>query len=105
MIAAIVSAIKGPILSVLSGCLGESGLRNDSHFRNIFSIDIPKDLPSNRETSLPSILSTSQGTVDYAWIRLRRHIGHLRLTFLNRPVRGMRLCPWGGAIVLGPWAR
>ena len=26
MITAIVSAIKGPILSVLSGCLGESGM-------------------------------------------------------------------------------
>ena len=85
MIAAIVSAIKGPILSVLSGCLGESGLGNDSHFCDIFGIDIPKDLPSNRETSLPSILSTSRGTIDYAWIRLRRHTGHLRLTSSNRP--------------------
>ena len=26
MITAIVSAIKGPILSILSGCLGESGM-------------------------------------------------------------------------------
>ena len=85
MITAIVSAIKVPILSILSGCLGESGFGNDSHFRNIFGIDIPKDLPSNRETSLPSILSTSRGTIDYAWIRLRRHIGHLRLTSLNGP--------------------
>ena len=85
MIATIVSAIKGPILSVLSGCLGESGLGNDSHFRNIFNIDIPKDLPSNQETSLPSILSTSRGTINYAWIRLRRHTRHLRLTSSNGP--------------------
>ena len=42
MIAAIVSAIKGPILFVLSGCLGESGLGNDSHFRNIFGIILPR---------------------------------------------------------------
>ena len=59
MIAVIVSAIKRPILSILSGCLGESGLGNDSHFRNIFGIDTPKDSPSYRETSLPSIFSTS----------------------------------------------
>ena len=77
MITAIVSAIKGPMLSTLSGCLGESGLGNDSHFRNILGIDIPKDLPSNREISLPIILSTSRGTADYAWIRWRRHTGHL----------------------------
>ena len=70
-----------------------------------YGIDIPKDLPSNRETSLPSILSTSRGTIDYAWIRLRRHTGHLRLTSSNRPTWGIKLCPWGGAIVLGPWAR
>ena len=85
MITAIVGAIKGPMLSVLNGCLGESALGNDSHCRNIFSIDIHKDLPSNRETSFPSILSTSRGTTDYAWIRLRRHTGHLRLTSSNGP--------------------
>ena len=55
------------MLSILSGCLGENGLGNDSHFRNIFDIDIPKDMPSNRETSLPIILSTSQGMADYAY--------------------------------------
>ena len=93
------------MLSVLSGCLGESGLGNDSHLHNIFGIDIPNDLPSNRETSLPSILSTSRGTVDYAWIRSRRHTGHLRLTFSNGPAPSMRPCPLGGAIVPGLWAR
>ena len=65
------------MLSVLSRCLGGSGFGNDSHFRNIFGIDIPKDLPSNQETSMPSILSTSRGTTSYAWIRSRRHTGHL----------------------------
>ena len=83
MITIIISAIKGPMLSALSGCLGESGLGNDSYFRNIFGVDIPKGLPSNRETSLPSMLSTSRRTVDYAWIGLRRHTGHLRLISLN----------------------
>ena len=92
------------MLSVLSGCLGESGLGNDSHLRNIFGIDIPKGLLSNRETSLLSTLSTSRGTVDYAWIRLTRHIGHSRLISSNGPARGIRPCPLGGAIVSGPWA-
>ena len=86
MITAIVSTIKGPILSVISGCLGESGLGNDSHFNNVFGIDTPKDSPSYRETTLPSIFSTSRGTTDYAWIRSRRHAGHLRLTSSNGPV-------------------
>ena len=86
MITAIGSAIKGPILSVLSGCLRENGLGNDSHFSNMFSIDTPKDSPSYRETTLPSIFPTSQGTIDYAWIRWRRHVGPLRLTSSNGPV-------------------
>ena len=83
MITAIVSAIKGLILSILSRCLGESGLGNDSHFRNIFGINTPKDSSSYQETTLPSIFSTSRGTTDYAWIRSRRHAGHLRLTSSN----------------------
>ena len=92
------------MLSVLSECLGESGLGNDSHLRNIFGIDIPKGLSSNRETSLSSTLSTSWGTVDYAWIRSRIHTGHSRLISLNGPTRGIRPCPLGGAIVSKPWA-
>ena len=104
MITIIISAIKGPMLSALSGCLGESGLGNDSYFRNIFGVDIPKGLPSNRETSLSSMLSTSWGTAGYAWIGSRRHTKHLRLISSNGPTRGMRPCPLGGAIVLGPWA-
>ena len=92
------------MLSVLSECLGESGLGNDSHLRNIFGIDIPKGLSSNRETSLSSTLSTSRGTVDYAWIRSRIHTGHSRLISSNGPTRGMRPCPLGGAIMSGPWA-
>ena len=100
------------MLSVLSGCLGESGLGNDSHLRNIFGIDIPKGLSSNRETSLSSnretsfssTLSTSRGTADYAWIRSRIHTGHSRLISSNGPTRGIRPYPLGGAIVSGPWA-
>ena len=92
------------MLSVLSGCLGESGLGNNSHLRNIFGIDIPKGLPRNRVTRLPSTLSTSRGTADYAWIRLTRHTGHLRLISSNGPARGIRPCPFGGAIASRPWA-
>ena len=92
------------MLSVLSGCLGESGLGNDSHLRNIFSIDIPKGLLGNQETRLPSTLSTSRGTTDYAWIRSTRHTGHSRLISSNGPARGMTPCPLGGAIASRPWA-
>ena len=92
------------MLSVLNGYLGESGLGNDSHLRNMFGIDIPKGLLSNRETSLPSTLSTSRGTVDYTWIRSRIHTGHSRLISSNGPAQGMKPCPLGGAIVSGPWA-
>ena len=74
------------MLSVLSGCLGESGLGNDSHLCNIFSIDTPKGLSSNRERSLPSTLSTSRGMADYAWIRSKIHTGHSRLISSNGPV-------------------
>ena len=90
------------MLSVLSGCLGESGLGNDSHLHNIFGIDIPKGLQGNRETRLLSTLSTSRGTADYAWIRSTRPTGHSRLISSNGPVRGMRPCPLGGAITFGP---
>ena len=82
------SAMRGPMLSMVSGFLGESGLGNDSHFSYMFGIDTPKDSPSYRETMLPGIFGTpiSRGTVDYAWIRLRRHAGHLRLPSSNGPV-------------------
>ena len=76
-------AMKGPMLSMVSGFLGESGLGNDSHFSNMFGIDTFKDLPSYRETMSPSIFATSRGTADYAWIRMRRHVGHLRLLSSN----------------------
>ena len=71
---------------MVSGFLGESGLGNDSHFNNMFGIDTPKDLPSYRETTSPSIFATSRGTTDYAWIRSMRHAGHLRLPSSNGPV-------------------
>ena len=80
------SAMRGPMLSMVSGLLGESGLGNDSHFSNMFGIDTPKDSPSYRETMLPSIFATSRGTTNYAWIRSRRHAGNLRLPSSNGPV-------------------
>ena len=72
---------------------------------NMFGIDTPKDLPSYRETMLPSIFATSRGTTDYAWIRTGRHVSHLRLLSLNGPVWSMRLGPCGDAIMFGPWAQ
>ena len=33
---------------------------------DILDIDTPKDLPSYRETIMPSIVTTSRGTVDWA---------------------------------------
>ena len=72
-----ISAMRGPMLLMVSGFLVESSLEIIPTSANIFGIDIPKDLPSNQETSMPSILSTSQGTTGYAWIRSRRHTGHL----------------------------
>ena len=33
---------------------------------DILSIDTPKDLPSYRETIMPSIVTTSRGTIDCA---------------------------------------
>ena len=80
------SAMRGLMLSMVSGFLGESSLGNDSHFINMFSIDTPKDSSSYRETMSPSIFATSRGLADYAWIRSRRHAGHLRLPSSNLPV-------------------
>ena len=80
------SAMRGLMLSMVSGFLSESGLGNDSHFSNMFGIDTPKDSPSYRETMSPSIFATSRGMADYAWIRSRRHAGHLRLPSSNGPV-------------------
>ena len=79
-------AMKGPMLSMVSGFLGESGLGNDSHFSNMFGIDTPKDSPSYRETMSLSIFATSRGMANYTWIRSKRHAGHLRLPSSNEPV-------------------
>ena len=40
------SAMRGLMLSMVSGFLSESGLGNDSHFSNMFGINTPKDSPS-----------------------------------------------------------
>ena len=80
------SAMRGLMLSMVSGFLGESSLGNDSHFINMFSIDTPKDSSSYRETMSPSIFATSRGTANYAWTKPRRHVGHLRLPYSNGPI-------------------
>ena len=80
------SAMRGPMLSMVSGFLGESGLENYSHFSNMFGIDTPKDSLSYREIMSLSIFATSRGMIDYAWIRSRRHARHLRLPSSNGPV-------------------
>ena len=38
---------------------------------DVLGIDIPKDLPNNRETVMPSNDSTSQGMVNQVWARMR----------------------------------
>ena len=76
------SAMRGLMLSMVSGFLSESGLGNDSHFSNMFGINTPKDSPSYREIMSPSIFATSRGMANYAWIR-SRHTGHLRLPSSN----------------------
>ena len=38
---------------------------------DVLGIDIPKDLPNKRETVMPSNVSTSWGTVDWVWTRMR----------------------------------
>ena len=38
---------------------------------DVLGIDIPKGLPSYRETVMPSKVSTSRGMVDWVWVRTR----------------------------------
>ena len=38
---------------------------------DVLGIDIPKGLPSYRETVMPSKVSTSWGMVDWVWVRTR----------------------------------
>ena len=38
---------------------------------DVRGIDIPKGLPNYQETIIPSKVSTSQGTVDWVWVRTR----------------------------------
>ena len=38
---------------------------------DVLGIDIPKSLPSYRETVMPSKVTTFWGTVDWVWVRTR----------------------------------
>ena len=38
---------------------------------DVLGIDIPKGLPSYRETVMPSKVFTSRGMVDWVWVRMR----------------------------------
>ena len=66
MITLSISAMRGPMLSMISGFLSESGLEMILTSANIFGIDTPKDLPSYRETISLSTFTTSWGTVGRA---------------------------------------
>ena len=46
MITLSISAMRGPMLSTVSGFLGESGLEMIRTSADILGIDTPKDLPS-----------------------------------------------------------
>ena len=72
---------------------------------DILGIDTPKDLSSYRETIMPSIVTTSRGTIDCAWIRTRRNVSHLGSHCLNGPRWGMRLGSCDDAILFRLWAQ
>ena len=54
-------------------------------FADALGIDTPKDLSSYRETVMPSMVTTSQGTVDWVWVRTRGHVSYLGSLCPNRP--------------------
>ena len=52
---------------------------------DVLDIDTPKDLPSYQETVMPSMVTTSRGTVDWVWVRTRRDVSYLGSLCPNRP--------------------
>ena len=52
---------------------------------DVLGIDTPKDLSSYRETIMPSMITTSRGTVDWIWVRTRRDVSYLGSLCPNRP--------------------
>ena len=79
-----INAMRGPMLLLVSGFLGESGFGNGSHFSRCarhryfqgFAENIDAEQPrismlSNRETVMLSRVTTSRGTADWVWVRTR----------------------------------
>ena len=54
-------------------------------FADALGIDTPEDLSSYRETVMPSMVTTSRGTVDWVWVRMRGHVSYLGSLCPNRP--------------------
>ena len=69
---------------------------------DVLGIDTPKDLPSYRETVMPSMATTFRGTVDWVWVRTRGDVNYLGSLCPNGPRGGMRLGPCDDAIMFGP---
>ena len=72
---------------------------------DILSINTPKNWPNYWEKIMPSIVITSRGTVDWAWIRTRGNVSHLGSLCLNGPRWGMRLGSCDDAVMFRPWAQ
>ena len=104
MITLSISAMRGPMLSMVSGFLGESGFGNDSHFsrytRRRYSQELAK-LPRNNNAEHSHYF----WMVDRAWIRTRGNMSHLGSLCLNGPRWGMRLGPCDDDVMFGPWAQ
>ena len=71
----------------------------------VLGIDTPKDLPSYQETVMPSMVTTSRGTVDRVWVRMRGDVSHLGSLCPNGPRGDMRHGHYDDAIMFGPWAQ
>ena len=69
---------------------------------DVLGIDTPKDLPSYRETVMPSMVTTSRGTVDWVWDRTRGDVNYMGSLCPNGPRGGMRPGSCDDAIMFGP---
>ena len=68
---------------------------------DVLGIDTPKGLPSYREIVMLSMVTTSRGTVDWVWVRMRGDVS-LLTSLTNGPMGGMRPSPCDDAIMFGP---
>ena len=69
---------------------------------DVLGIDTPKDLPSYRETVMPIMVTTSRGTVDWVWVRMRGDVSYLGSLCPNGPRGGIRPSPCDDAIMFVP---